>query len=431
VTTPNDSATTQAPNRGLRLVVALLLATLSVFVVIPTVLGLFIVVAIGVVVGVAFVLGHTGDLQANAFEPAHTAAIVGLVSTLLALYAVRTYARATRRVAETWAHLAVAPPVTVGLFLGLGTVLLTRARWGGSAWVAPALSTSFVLASAYFVLGLCIFGAVMGTGRLILALYRWSTATAYRAGLATGLLIAALVPTVVSLRSNQQSMASQVAPATLAPSAVDGVRGALVAVHKAASANDAPSSVPPQFAVATTGLTPEAQPPDEERWRQCAEVFAAEEARLRQFIATHYRLSADDAHDVVRDAMVSVCVAYVAGTPYERLGAVFQTSAEREAKDDFKRRRHLRCAIEPGEDLKCERASHDLDLLVGQQRALVDRAMCAEPRSRQDVFYLRVHEGLDFRAIGERTKMTETEARDTFANLAKKLKKTLAEKCGP
>lgn len=424
------------PGSGLRFVVGVLWTTFSVTVLLPTVLALMLVVGIGVVVAVAFSLGRSHDLEAGTFEVAHTAALLLLPGMLLTLSTARAYLRSTKRHEQAWALPFNAPFVSTGVLLGVAAVFLTQARWAGSPWVAPAVSATFVIASGYFVIGAGIVAAIVGAFRLAVGAHKWSTMTSYRAGLTTGALLVFLAPTAWSAWQSPKSTLPPPASLPFPSSSSIGVRETMVALYE--GRNIAPTGRPAGLpATQLADLTPsnavglESKAADQTKWEECFAVFRAEEDSLRASIRARYRLTDDDVHDLVRDSLVSVCVAYANGAPYDRLGAVFQASVNNRANTTSRRRRYLRCAVELGDDLKCERPQPDLQVRIDQQLALLQAVLCKEDGLKQRVFYLRIHEGLDYRAIGAECGIPEIMAKDIYNNLVKKMRKRAEEACGP
>lgn len=442
-----DPPLSRAPHPAVRALLAFLVAGFCVLLVAPTAFAVLFVVGFGVVVAASHVLGRTGGLALGTFDQAHVAGLALVVLGASALYAIRAYVRSKGRASESWAMPFAVPLLTLGIVLAPLTVLLVRARSVESPWVAPAVAASFVVASAYFVLGLCALAAALGTFWFLRGLYRWSAATSERAWLAITALAAVSLPVLLLSAAQTSATASpaSAAPQAWAAPAPRSLRDVLVSfqaspspyvppVAPSAYPSPPPSALPlaklPATASSATA-SPTAETGQDDKWRECAQVFAAQEQQICASIRSRFRLTPEDAQDVARDALLSVCASYAAGKPYAALGAVFQTAAENRAKTDYRRRRYLRCAVDPGDDLRCDRAQPDLVVLVEQQRAIVDRLVCLEPRSTQEVFYLRFVEGHDFRTIGENLGLSEATARDTFSNLAKKLRKQVTERCGP
>lgn len=424
------------PGSGLRIVVGLLWTVFSITVLLPTAFALMLVVGIGVVVAMAFALGRSHDLEAGTFEAAHTAALVLLPGMVLSLFAARAYLRSTNRQEQTWALPFNAPVVSTGVLLGVVTVVLTRARWAGSPWVAPAVSTTFVIASGYFVLATGVVAAVVGAFRLAVGAHNWSTGTSYRAGLTTGALLVFLAPTAWSAWESPKSALRSTVSAPLPSSNSTGVRKVMLALYEGRSITPTaqPTDVPVPQLVALTpsiGGGVESNAEDQSKLDECFRVFHSEEDSLRASIKARYRLSDDDARDLVRDTLVSVCIAYASGAGYDRLGAVFQTSVNNRANTSSHRRRYLRCAVEPGDELKCDRPQPDLQARITQQVALLQALLCKEDGLKQRVFYLRIYEGLDYREIGVECRISEVMAKDIFNNLVKKMRKCVADACGP
>ncbi|MBL8739508.1 MAG: hypothetical protein JNK04_00395, partial [Myxococcales bacterium] len=83
-----------------------------------------------------------------------------------------------------------------------------------------------------------------------------------------------------------------------------------------------------------------------DRVPECLRALAPHETSVKSSIRGRYRLSEDDSRDLVRDAMLRVCLRneYRA---VQRPGAALQVAAENAAKDGWRhRRRYSRCPLE-------------------------------------------------------------------------------------
>src|SRR5690349_15650840 len=76
-----------------------------------------------------------------------------------------------------------------------------------------------------------------------------------------------------------------------------------------------------------------------DRFSQCvAQLMTGEEVAIRRNVEARYRLSADDAHDLVHDALLTVCVQH-AERGYVNLGAALQRAVDNRATDNWRRKR--------------------------------------------------------------------------------------------
>jgi DNA-directed RNA polymerase specialized sigma24 family protein len=166
-------------------------------------------------------------------------------------------------------------------------------------------------------------------------------------------------------------------------------------------------------------------PSDGDDLRTCMQQLMAESAQVQRSVGAKYRLTEDDAHDIVRDALVRVCVGH-SGKRYTRLGAVLQIAAERRAITWAWRRRR-QCEL----DVSLPACSPGADELVRfpQEDALLDSALCEEDQATQTIIWLRVQEGLTFADVGARLGIPEDAARYKFNNALRRMRKRLADAC--
>jgi DNA-directed RNA polymerase specialized sigma24 family protein len=157
-------------------------------------------------------------------------------------------------------------------------------------------------------------------------------------------------------------------------------------------------------------------------------LHETEDQKVQLRLQLRFRLSKDDAYDIAHDAMINVCTSATLHA-YDNLGAVFWTAAEHRAIDDWKRRQHLRC-VRDDEPLVCkpQRDEHER---IAMEDAIVDAARCRLSKQEALAIYLRVHDGMDFAAIGTELGVSADKARSIFHNSVDKLRRILQDRCGP
>jgi DNA-directed RNA polymerase specialized sigma24 family protein len=167
--------------------------------------------------------------------------------------------------------------------------------------------------------------------------------------------------------------------------------------------------------------------PDDAGIPSCLLLLAPHEAAVKSSIRSRYRLSSDDSHDLVRDAMLRVCIRNV-NIPVRRPGAALQVAAENAAKDGWRqRRRYGRCPIDEAMPA-CPVASEPLARFE-QELELVEAALCKEDRATERIIRLRAQEDLTFNEIGRQLGLTTDEARTRFHNGIRRVTKRAREQC--
>lgn len=289
-------------------------------------------------------------------------------------------------------------------------------------------ASTLVLADLYFFWLAGMILLMVTTFRATRGVYLWSVASRYRAGLATGLLaiivvlLALATPTANAKSTTEYDAESaawkrRFAPAMQATSDLEASRELLVAVAELAEPNGAPIAVRSALSADSENL-----------FDACLqELMGSDEPQVRRYIEREYRLAQEDAHDIVRDALVDVCVAH-SRKRYEKLGAVLHTSAIRRATGDWRRRRHNRCAVDT--ELPSCAPTADEVFRFQQEERLVQAALCGEDRLSQDVIYLRVRDEKSFATIGRELQVSEEKARWTFNNAVQRIRIRVANVCG-
>lgn len=168
--------------------------------------------------------------------------------------------------------------------------------------------------------------------------------------------------------------------------------------------------------------------PDGTPFGACIEALVpAEEDTVRRQLTNKYRLSPDDAHDLVRDALVSVCARH-AVRPYERLAAALQTAAENRARDGWRHsRRYLACPLD--DQMPTCAPSPDETTRLRDEDRVVAAALCKEDRVSERIIRQRIVEEMDFASIGNELGLTADQTRTMFHNALRRVQRRVAEAC--
>lgn len=157
-----------------------------------------------------------------------------------------------------------------------------------------------------------------------------------------------------------------------------------------------------------------------------AQLMQGEEARAKQSVQQQYRLSPDDAHDLVRDALVSVCVQYAAHG-YENLAAALQRAVYNRAIGDWRRKtRYPSCPIDD-QVPACD--ATDDGVRFDQEERAVAAAVCRLHPVSQRILKQRITEDAGFDEIGREVGVPASEAKNRYDNAIKKLRAELGVAC--
>ncbi len=384
----------------------------------------------------AIALDHTGGLDPRVFGSAHFGVLL-LIAVVGFAFAWRKFHRPSAGgTDQVVAFLAKSPWLVVFLVMSTSTVTVVRLTWG-TRWLPSEIPAGLLLNDLYLLICGGLFLAVSVLVRLSRTLYQSATASRYRAGVATGVLvslIAAFGPS--GLRSGAETAdapvverwASVARQTTLsAPSVLEGERLLLVAADQIV---DPPPSPTPAATPAPAQAPVQATSPflDDQAFSQCLmELGAHDERMVVDYVQRIFRIPREDALDLVRDTLVDVCVAH-ARKPYLRLGAVLMTAAQNSARSDWKRRSRFRCGITE-EPASCTPAP-DENVRFASEQQVLQRALCDEDEQHRAVIYLRLHEGLEFAPIGRELGIPEDHARAKYNNAIRRLKSRIQEACG-
>jgi RNA polymerase sigma factor (sigma-70 family) len=157
------------------------------------------------------------------------------------------------------------------------------------------------------------------------------------------------------------------------------------------------------------------------------ELAVEEEGRVAGSLMRRYRLSPDDARDLVRDAMLSVCLRHATGA-YRNVGAALQMAAENTAKDGWRRRRRYRACPIDETIPSCAPLAAETTRFTQELRA-VEAALCKLDGASERIVKLRVIEDMDFATIGREVGLSESDARYRFHNKMRWVKAQLAQAC--
>lgn len=189
-------------------------------------------------------------------------------------------------------------------------------------------------------------------------------------------------------------------------------------------------SPPASASASSAGASPPLQHASPEPFERCVtELLVRDEPMVRRSIQRRYRLSEDDAHDLVRDALISVCSRHAAEAyTGSGVGAALTIAAENRARDDWRRRRRYgRCPLD--EQIPSCLVSGDNLARFNQEQLVAEAALCKEDSASQRIIRERVIEGTDFRTIGAALGLTEAEARTRFHNALRRVQKRVRDAC--
>lgn len=427
----DPSTSTDKPTTLMRLVLAVVTAATTLFTAGPVILILGALLACGLFAGAALSLAHTGALDPGTFASAHRDGLAGLV----AFFVLAVGHRAIRRDARgLLGAVGRRPVITAALALPVLSLMVVGAGWNRGG--LPELSGAFVIDGLYFF----SVGAVMlmaaSAALVARGLYRWAAAGRYRAGLVTGAQATVLASLILVADFTTRLLAPSPAPTPSAENpALIGWQSDVTAAAQATSAIEAErrlligvaALLEPGLRQRPAPAVAAPAPTDDDEIRACIEALVGDIAQVRRSVGARFRLSDDDAHDIVQDALLNVCNAH-ARKRYTRLGAVLQTAAERRALSWIRRRPH-QCEIGTGWPV-CAPDADDL-VRFRQEDGILDGVICEEDDLTQRIIWLRVQDELSFAQVGIHFGLTADEARFKFNNALRRMRKRLAALCDP
>jgi DNA-directed RNA polymerase specialized sigma24 family protein len=149
--------------------------------------------------------------------------------------------------------------------------------------------------------------------------------------------------------------------------------------------------------------------------------------QVKAFVEGKFGLWSGDSHDVVADALFSLCLAH-ARKPYRSLGPILQKAGVRRAAK-WRRRSQRSCPLER-EVPSCTRSADEMVRFESEDEIL-HGAICKEDESTQDIIYMHAIEGRRFGEIALLLNLTEDAARSKYNNARARLRKRLEATCGP
>lgn len=421
----DPSTSHDRPTPLMRFVLAVVTTATALCTAGPVIVLLGAILAVGLFVGAALALAHTGALGPATFASAHGYGLGGLIVFFLAALGYRV---ARRDAKGLLGAVSRRPLITAAVALPILSLVVVRMEWD-HAWV-PEFTGALVIDDLYFfsfgAVGLMIVIAALATR----GLYRWAAKGQYRAGLITGaqaivlaLLLAAASrakpsPTPTANNPALAGWQNSVAIAAQAPSGIEIERQLLLGVVSVIEPG--PRGQPDPAAAA-----PSPSPDDD--IRACIEDLTVEVAQVKRNVGSRFRLSEGDAHDIVQDALLNVCTAH-ARKRYTRLGAVLQIAAERRALS-WARRRTRWCEIDERWP-SCFPAPDELTRFQ-QEDDVLDAALCKEDPATKQIIWLHVVHELNFSEVGAQLGFTGDEARYKYNNARRRIQKRVDDTCGP
>lgn len=374
------------------------------------------------------------------FSIAHWSAVAPLVLFFAIAYAHRFLKRDAK---GTLALVLRWPVLITCLLLPFVAVVVLWLAWN-TTWVwVSAVAGAVVLANLYFF----SLAALVGMAYLVIiaarAAYRWSASGRYRAGVVTGVLVTTIavlyaVRSWIAPRAPDENSLWKVwaghVDSAEDPGAIEAERRLFRRLDDALELRSAPAGTTSTSSPSSSSVTPFAagssapppSSPDADLVNACLQELAIVQVPMVQRnVQNKFRLSDDDAHDIVYEALLNVCEAHVVKR-YDKLGAVLQTSAERRAID-WRRRRYLRCAL-PDEPT-CTPGASEFDRAEQVDRIL-DVVQCDEDPSTLKVIDQHVREGKDFATIESSLGLKPNEARWRWNNFINRARARIAKDCG-
>lgn len=159
----------------------------------------------------------------------------------------------------------------------------------------------------------------------------------------------------------------------------------------------------------------------------CFQTLAPTEGNVRTNVQRQFRLSHDDAVDIVRDAMLEICIRH-AQRPYQNLVGALQVAANNSAKDRWRQgRRHPKCEFDDA--IPSCNQSADETVRIAQEQRIVEASLCKEDAPTQQVIRMHVHEGMKFERIGRVMLLTEAQVRSKFNHAVERARKHVQKTC--
>lgn len=174
-------------------------------------------------------------------------------------------------------------------------------------------------------------------------------------------------------------------------------------------------------------LTAGAEAEDQRALYSCFQTLAPTEPTVRASVQRKFRLSQDDAVDVVRDALLDVCIRH-AQSPYPNLVGALQVASNNGATDRWRHgRRHPRCQLDDATP-SCGQSA-DEAVRIRQEHRIVEASLCKENAQTQQIIRMHVHEGMKFERIARVLLITEAQARSRFNHAVERARKHVQKTC--
>lgn len=414
------SPATDKPTATARLLLALLLATTVLLGVAPLTLLLLLLLLAALASTAAVALAHCGGLDLLQFRLADLLGLATLVTVIILTFALRPLARSPASLpARVLAFCTRRPFLTVALALAFLTVVLVQACWDATSGVGSLLSSTVILDDLHFFApGVALLVLVLG-GSAVLSFYRWIVATRYRTGVWTGVLAVLAVPLV--------------AAEVLAHAAGLQLPHHIDALHAAPSLTEMEYRLLQQLDVDVEGRPPPAPVAtpsadrDDQAFQDCFLQLKDLEPIVADRVQRDFRFSPDDAHDVVREALLRVCIRH-STVPYPNLAGAL-TVAARNRAIDWKRRSRTECGLD-SQLPACDLSSPDENVRSKTETAVLSQAICQLPARAREILYSRAVDGEEFEPIGARYGLTADQARWEFHNATRRVAKAYRDRCG-
>lgn len=405
----------ETPSTPMKAVVAIAVAGLVVLGIGPLAVILGCGYGLVLAVLVAYALANVGGLEQARFAYAQPLAWISVGALLGLVLLARRLTRTPESALGKGVSFATRRPlVLISCLLLTAGMVAVKLAWARACDIA----TVVLLADLdFFGLGGLAIG-LFACGYVALSVYRWSVASRYRAGIGTGVMATLLAPLIVVGALGQ---ALPVSRHTVAYDAAQNAeeRTMLLHLYEIVEHGGAPAPLPKGTDLAATSEA-DSKPVDD-----CfAQLSGDEEDKVTALIERDFRLSPEDARDVVRDAMLKVCVRQ-ARKAYENLGAALTTAARNRARSP-RRIRLTECALDIEIPL-CVAPSEPL--LFRREQEVLNAALCTLPSRRRAIIEMHFFDEMSYPEIAATLGITAREAKDDGTNGIKQLRRAHANAC--
>ena len=368
------------PTSIMSALVAVLLAGLLVLGVVPVAFLIAAIVLVVLIGCAGYALHQVGGLDPAVFAVADVTAFGLLAVTIAAAFAGRLIHRSpTSTLGKALWLVCRMPFIAISLALVPLTLIALKLAWEERSETAAVIVLSDL---HFFGIGAVVLG-VVALVYVTMAVYRWSTLTQTRAAVATGVMLVLLMPLVL-VNAVGRTLSAPQSPVAApywshAASPLEAEREMLVDFDDAIEGRTSPQTAATIVGPAPTNTV---TPLSKALVDECFEKLSRDEEKRVQATLRreNWKLSADDVADLVRDAMIKVCIAQ-GETRADNLGALLTTAARHQATDYW---RKLRTACAADDKVPaCPRSWVDDEERVVSKIHVLNHACASSMRPRR------------------------------------------------